>query len=192
MLELFLDLIIPPRASERVVRRLTLQELRALGEPLPYRDPRVTALVWEVKYYKSRRAAALCGALLSEQLLAAAAEEIGVPLLIPVPMHPARRRERGHNQTEVLAKAALRRLGGGIEYAPYALSRTRTAPEQQKLTRKERLQNIKHSMEATAAVAGRACIVLDDVETTGATLSEARRALAAMGARSVHGIVLAR
>src|SRR3989344_3164618 len=71
---LFVVLLLPPRSTERVVRNLTLRELQSLGgeEPLPYRDPRVTALVWECKYYGTARAAALAGAYLSEQLLAVA------------------------------------------------------------------------------------------------------------------------
>src|SRR5581483_4078667 len=116
----FLDLLIPPRRTERLVRALCSGELEALAheDGLPYHDPRVTALVWEIKYYASRRAAALCAPYLAEQILAAAAEELGVPLLIPVPMHDSRRRERGHNQTETLCEAALRRLGPQGEYAP--------------------------------------------------------------------------
>lgn len=105
------DSVVPPRPSERVVRTITVEELRGLGEEsLLYHDPRVTALVWELKYHASRRAAALAGALLSETLMAVAAEELGQPLLVPVPMHKARRRERGYNQTELLCEATIKEL----------------------------------------------------------------------------------
>ncbi len=189
------DTLIPPRKTERVVRALTLPQLQRLGgeEPLPYHDPRVQALVWELKYYGTARSVALAGAYLGEGLLAAAAEELGTPLLIPIPMHAARRRERGHNQTEVLCRAALPALEGAVEYAPKALKRVVDTPTQQGLPKAERLKNVRDSMEAdTAAVRGRACIVVDDVITTGATLKEAKRALREAGARAVHCIALAR
>ena len=196
MLAALIELLIPPRPSERVVRALTLAQLQMLdGEDgLPYHDPRVTSLVWELKYYANRRAARLAGALLAEKVLAAAAEELGKPLLVPVPMHAARRRERGHNQTELLCKAALRHLAGAVEYTPYIVERTVDTRTQQGLPRHLRLKNIKGSMRATdpAVVDGRACIVVDDVSTTGATLAEAKRALRVAGARAVHTICLAR
>ncbi len=201
--ELFIDVLIPPRPSERVVRTLNLQMLESLSseDGLPYHDPRVTALVWELKYYANRRAAALAGALLAEKLLAVAAEELGTPLLVPVPMHAARRRERGHNQTELLCKAALFALrssqsevGPVLEYAPKALVRTTNTKHQQGLPRHIRLKNIKNSMTAPnpALVRERVCIVVDDVATTGATLEEAKRALRKAGARVVHTVTLAR
>ena len=202
LLSYLLDLIVPPRPTERVVRSLTIETLLSLGgeEPLPYHEPRVTALVWELKYHGTGRSAALAGGYLSETLLAAASEELGVPLLVPVPMHAARRRERGHNQTELLcehAMLALRSLGGEgpvLEYTPKALVRTVNTKTQQGLPRAERLKNIRNSMRAVypELVEGRVCIVVDDVTTTGATFEEAKRALTTAGARAVYCIALAR
>jgi len=105
--ELFLyivDLLLPPRRTELLVRELSLDELRRLGgeEPLPYHDPRVTALVWELKYYGTRRAAALAGEYLSEVLLAIAAEELGAPLLVPVPMQNTPPRARTQSNRTAL------------------------------------------------------------------------------------------
>src|SRR3989344_8015883 len=199
-----LDLILPPRPAERIVRSLNLETLQSLhidiskSQPeglLPYHDPRVTALVWELKYHGSRRSAALAGEYMAEILLAAASEEIGVPLLIPVPMHAARLRERGHNQTELLCEAALLHLGNTFEYMPKVLVRTINTKTQQGLPRAERLKNIKNSMAVGpdgGRIVGRVCIVVDDVITTGATLEEAKRALKSAGARAVHTIALAR
>ena len=200
LLSYLLDLIVPPRPTERVVRSLTVETLLSLGgeEPLPYHEPRVTALVWELKYHGTGRSAALAGGYLSEILLAAASEELGVPLLVPVPMHAARRRERGHNQTELLCKAAMDFFSGSFtvfEYVPKALVRTVNTKTQQGLPRAERLKNIKNSMTAgpdAKKIAGRVCIVVDDVTTTGATFEEAKRALKSAGARAVHCIALAR
>lgn len=189
------DLLIPPRGSERMVRELTLSQLQSLDSDggLPYHDPRVTGLVWELKYYASPRAAALAAAIVSEKILAAASEELGQPLLVPVPMHASRRKQRGHNQTEVLCKAALKTLGDAVEYAPRALKRVRATHTQQGQGRHKRLKNVRGSMEALPTVVGeRVCIVVDDVTTTGATLEEAKRALRSAGARAVHCVVVAR
>ncbi len=191
-----LDVILPPRRTEVLVRTLTLEQLQNLeGEDgLPYHDPRVTALIWELKYYGTRRSAALAGEYLSESLLAMASEELGVRLLVPIPMHAARVRERGHNQTEVLCRAAISHLGGAMEYAPKVLSRVVHTKTQQGLPKQERLKNVKNSMRVfdPEAVRNRVCIVVDDVTTTGATLAEAKRALKAAGARAVRTIALAR
>ena len=112
--ERLLDLVAPARTSERIVRGLTREYLEEVGQhdgALPYHDAGVRALVWEVKYYANRHALRLCGEVLAEMLMSVAQEEIGTPLLIPVPMHKTRRRERGHNQTELLCEAALAALG---------------------------------------------------------------------------------
>lgn len=193
LLEL-IDLALPPRSTDRLVREVTLEQLLLLAadEPLPYQDPRVTALVWELKYYANRRAALLGGSILAEHVIACAQEELGTPLLIPVPMHATRRRERGHNQTELLCKEILTQAGDFVEYAPSTLVRTRHTPMQRTLPKAERMRNVAHAMKASGIIAGRVCIVVDDVTTTGATLEEAKRALREAGARVVHAVALAR
>ncbi len=196
LLKLF-NTILPPRRTQLLVGALALDDLLVLqtAEGLPYADEAVRALVWELKYYGNKHAAMLAGKILAEELLAIAAEELGRPPLVPVPMHKTRKRERGHNQTELLCEAALEALGdfpAAFDYSPKALSRTRATPEQQKLSRTQRLVNLKNSMEADPnIVKGRVCVVVDDVTTTGATLAEAKRALKAAGARRVHTVALA-
>ncbi|HEV7449198.1 MAG TPA: phosphoribosyltransferase family protein [Candidatus Paceibacterota bacterium] len=211
------DLILPPRKTEALVADLTLADLQQLkvGDSLPYHADEVEALVWELKYYGNKHAASLAGELVAEDLLAIAAEELGQPLLLPVPMHYSRLSERGHNQTELLCEAALEALSKNasknsradvseegrpedffdvVLYVPDALKRTTNTPHQQGLERSLRLRNVKGSMEGgrdAHKVRGRVCVVVDDVTTTGATLAEATRALKALGARRVHCIALA-
>ena len=107
-------LLAPARPTEKEIEGLTLEKLQALARydgTLPYREPAVRALVWELKYRANAHARALAGAYLADVLLAEAEESIGTLLLIPVPMHKARRKERGHNQTELLCESALKVLG---------------------------------------------------------------------------------
>jgi ComF family protein len=187
------DFILPPRRTQQILSALEADDLYLLQQEgrLPYHQEEVSALIWELKYYGSKKAAALAGELLAEELLAIASEELGVPLLIPIPLHPKRRSQRGHNQTELLCETALSHLGEALDYAPHALIKTRDTPHQQKLERAKRLQNLDRSMDAEPEVRGRACIVVDDVTTTGATLAEAKRALLAAGAARVHLVALA-
>jgi len=212
------DLLVPPRRTESHAATLTLDDLQYLAheDGLPYRNKTVRDLIWEIKYYGNGRAAKIAGEYLADELLAIAAEEIGKPLLIPIPMHPTRRRERGHNQTEVLCEAALHALNGSksdrqnslgaaegflagtfapaFEYAPNVLKRTVHTRHQQGLQRSKRLKNVDGSMRVVDPdrVAGRVCVVVDDVATTGATLAEAKRALLNAKARRVHCVALAR
>ena len=191
------DTLVPPRPTERAIAVLTQELVLEMRRPhtsaLPYQDERVRALVWEVKYYGNPHALSLCGPVLAEALMDAASESLGKPLLIPIPMHTSRRRQRGHNQTELLATAALAHLHGALEYGPDILVRTRHTAQQQGLPQHKRRTNVAHSMSVTdpARMKGRACIVVDDVMTTGATLGEAARALRAAGAREVELVALA-
>lgn len=191
------DSIIPPRPTERIVRTLTPVDVQSMrvheSGALSYHDPLVRALVWEVKYYANPHAAALCGEMLAEALLAIASDHVGTPLLIPIPMHSTRRKERGHNQTEVLAEAALAHTGAIFEYAPHLLKRVVHTAQQQGLPQHKRVKNVAGSMRVTnpEKVKGRTCVILDDVSTTGATFDEAIRALKKAGAGEVTCISLA-
>lgn len=197
-LSFLLDMVAAPRKTQQQVRMLAPEQLeplllRGYTGLLPYQDERVRALVWELKYYADEHAAHLCGVLLADALIAIAGESLGKPLLIPVPMHTARRRKRGHNQTELLCEAALPFAADFFDYAPDALIRVRDTPAQQGLQKHLRLSNLEHAMQVPVIekVAGRVCVVVDDVTTTGATFTEAKRALLAAGARQVVPLALA-
>jgi ComF family protein len=199
------DAVIPPRLSERRMRMLTIEALHEIArrqtDPayaptiralMPYRNPAVKALIYELKYRQNPRALELATTLLREELLGMSEERLGTALLIPVPMHADRRRERGYNQTELLCQQLAVLPGIGLQYAPQALTRIQMGKPQQKLSRAARLQNMQGAMRAESAIVQkRLCIVIDDVSTTGATLTECRRALRRAGARDVHLVALA-
>ena len=108
--------------------------------------------------------------------------------VIPVPLHVTRLRERGFNQSTALARDVARAVGSRA--APRALRRVRATARQTDLSRSERRRNLRGAFEATGAIPRHVWLV-DDVATTGATLSEAARTLCRAGAREVRAVTLA-
>ena len=116
-------------------------------------------------------------------------------LLIPVPLHPRRLRERGFNQAHLLSAGLMRRgvFAPWTRLAPRALARIRETPPQTRLPRRQRRANLHGAFRAIPVmVRGRSVLLVDDVMTTGTTLDVCARALMRAGARVVDGIVVAR
>ncbi len=157
-----------------------------------YKDPLVCALIRELKYRRDRRSAEILGSALAEALLSFVEDE-GVlerPLvLIPSPLSQERLRARGFNQVELVLAVAARRLGEARVAG--LLKKMRDTAPQTSLSRQGRLQNVEGTFALTGALPEGLLIVVDDVMTTGATLSEAKRALRLPGAREVVLIALA-
>ena len=194
-----LDALLPLRDTARIVRDASIERVGALVEPsvvaentialLPYRHSLIRALVIEAKFNRSREAFSLLGTVLAEYLAARAEDtEALAPtsvMLVPVPLGEARRRERGYNQVEEVARAA------GISFEPL-LRRTRETKPQTSLPRRERLRNMEGAFEVVGTIdPARTYIVIDDVTTTGATLAAAAAALRAAGAEGVSALALA-
>lgn len=125
--------------------------------------------------------------------------EFGSPLIVPVPLHPSRRRERGFNQSELLAAGLVRARGkqkgrAALEVDRVCLRRKRATPPQTGLSVAARRENLRGAFEVVKpeAVRGHAIVLVDDVMTTGATLSACARALKRAGAARVMGLTLAR
>lgn len=135
------------------------------------------------------------GRLLAESVRRALTERSpphGGPVrLVPVPSAPAAVRTRGEAPMLVLTRVAARCLSGGVDVVP-ALRVVRRTRDQAGLTRRERLANLHGAMHVgrPAAVRGRSCLLVDDVLTSGATLTEGRRALLDAGAERVDLAVL--
>ena len=110
------------------------------------------------------------------------------PLVVPVPLHPRRLRARGFNPALAVARAAAQAIGARVD--PTALERVRDTPTQTGLAAAARRANLRGAMRARRALP--ACVwIADDVVTTGATASEAARALRAAGARRVVAVAAA-
>jgi ComF family protein len=113
----------------------------------------------------------------------------GQVCLIPVPLGPRRLRVRGYNQSERIAQALATRVGRPVRAE--LLRRRRETPTQTALTPEGRQANVAGAFEARD-VAGLACVVVDDVFTTGATLAEAGAALRRAGAARIEAVSFAR
>ena len=110
--------------------------------------------------------------------------------LVPVPLAPARERERGFNQALLLAERLGERLR--LDVRTRWLVRRRPTAVQSDLSAPERRANVADAFAAASAVSGRAVVVVDDVITTGATVGECARVLTAAGAASVGVLTVAR
>lgn len=112
-------------------------------------------------------------------------------LVLPIPLHRARRYERGYNQSAMLAQGVGCALGVPVEEA--LLVRCRATRTQTNLSRRRRWSNVEGAFAVATpqAVAGRTLLLIDDVMTTGATLAAAAAALKHAGAASIHAATLA-
>jgi ComF family protein len=115
-----------------------------------------------------------------------------IDLLVPVPLHLKRLRERGFNQAHLLIRRWAK-----LDQIPsdgLVLSRTRWTEPQTALSPKERQKNIKgaFAVENPEKIKGQRIVLVDDVYTTGSTVNECARVLMAAGAETVDVLILAR
>lgn len=112
-------------------------------------------------------------------------------MLVPVPLHPARERERGFNQAQLLAGLLSAEISVPVRGA---LERVRYTTTQTAFDRAERMENLRDAFRLRKKVNVRdsRVLLIDDVLTTGSTLSECARVLKKAGALSVHAATAAR
>lgn len=111
-------------------------------------------------------------------------------LLIPLPLHADRLRERGFNQSVEIARTVGHRLHLPLDHEHVV--RNRATPPQAELARKERHRNVKNAFDCLGDFSGKHLLLIDDVMTSGATLSECARVLKLHGAVRVSVAVAAR
>ncbi len=116
----------------------------------------------------------------------------GIDLVVPVPLHPRRKRERGYNQAALLGKELADLLG--LSCPESVLSRVRATLPQVGLTDTERSQNVRHAFRCIrpTSIQGRRILLIDDVMTTGSTVASASESLLDAGAKRVCVLTLAR
>jgi ComF family protein len=156
----------------------------------PYEGP-LRVVVQQLKYHGRRRAAARLAGLLVDD--AAARPLVATSdLVVPVPLHPRRLRERGYNQSALVGRELARLAGVG--WCEGALVRRRDTPPQAGRSAAERRRNVEGAfvVRRRSAIDGRVVALVDDVVTTGATARACARALASAGASEVRLLTLAR
>jgi ComF family protein len=155
-------------------------------------------LIHLLKYEQVRPAANVLGRMLGETI-AGLVPLFGepLPLVIPVPLHASKLRQRGFNQSELIARAALKLPAlrhRGLALNSSILARTRATESQTGLTRHQRRENMRGAFSVLHGelVSGRDALLVDDVFTTGTTVSECARVLRKAGATRVWVATVAR
>lgn len=146
-------------------------------------------LVLDLKFGHNLRLSRALGDLMARRL----EEELDiltVDALVPVPLHPKRLRQRGYNQSELLARAIGKALA--LPVRPAWLRRVRNTHAQSLLSREERLSNPVGAFLATPGLEGARVALVDDVLTTGATAAACAQALRQAGAARVYVVTFAR
>lgn len=151
----------------------------------------VRKLVHEFKYGRQRYLRHPLSAWLGETIDDSRLRGRRFDLIVPVPLHPTRERERGFNQATLLAELFSRRIRVPLRLA---LERIRYTTTQTAYDRAERMENLHEAfrLRKKVNVRGLRVLLVDDVLTTGSTLSECARILKKAGALSVHAATAAR
>ncbi len=164
----------------------SLSRVRGLGLYAPPFDKLIQAFKYSGKTKVGELLGQALAALVRQDEVLSAANAV-----CPVPLHPARMRERGFNQSLLLAAAIS--MDSGIPLADCLVRRKNTSTQTMKTSPEERRKNLERAFRVRpeAGIAGKTVLLVDDVMTTGATLDQAARALLKGGAASVLGVVIA-
>ncbi|GHU05189.1 phosphoribosyltransferase [Betaproteobacteria bacterium] len=166
---------------------------RCLAHP-PHYDRTLAAFSYEfpldklIQAFKYAHHLALAAYLGRE--IASLASDVVADLVVPLPLHPVRLRERGFNQALELARPVAETLGLPLDSR--TCERIRHTPAQAGLSWKNREKNIRHAFQCARELSGQRILLVDDVMTTGASLNELARTLKQHGASEVTLLVVAR
>jgi ComF family protein len=201
--QFLLDLLYPPRCAgcDRVDTRWCASCQQELADvPFDLRQSKIAPLkaiattgihegklqqaVHALKYAGAHEVAAPLGERL---VMAITTLNWQFDMIMPLPLHSARQRERGANQAEQLASFVALELN--LPYSHTALTRWRDTPPQVGLNRAQRLDNVRDAFRANAPISG-TVLLIDDVFTTGATLQACAQAAREAGASAVYGLTV--
>lgn len=204
------DEIAPKRKDFEIVKNLSENEIENLPKsPSPlgmdwikplfkYKNRIVQAIIWELKYKENTLPLGVIGKMMYEEIIELMSEIMMFDsdaefLLIPIPITPERRSERGYNQSEYIAKAILENDSGHfLLYAPQWFEKIKeTHRQSHSRSKEERMHNLMDCFRADNRVSGKYVILIDDVTTTGSTLYEAKKSIISGGAKNVYAFTIA-
>lgn len=159
---------------------------RALRSWLAFDDP-IRSALHRLEY---RSDMGLGDALAAQMAGFVRSLEWPIDLVTPIPLSESRRRERGYNQVALVAQPLSMALG--LTYDPQALVRWKNTHSQVGLNREQRKENVRGVFRAGTQVRGKTILLMDDVATTGSTLTSGAEALLAAGASQVYALTIAR
>lgn len=197
------DTIVPPSREHFTVRELSslaghvaITDVDGSIALTSFQDDVIRSVIHEAKFAGNRKAQRLLGDMLAAYLQARYGD---APIfLVPVPLSSKRYRSRGYNQVSEVVRIALRQLPRA-SMAHGLVVRARHTTPQTKLSKKGRRTNVRGAFAAGRfarapkgiADPGAVCLVVDDVLTTGATLSAVRRVLRERFSLDASGLALA-
>ncbi len=158
--------------------------------PYRYEGPVLEAIL-KLKYGQKTFVANAVGPLLAE-FVKTRFMSLGPFLTMPVPLHPKRLRERGFNQSLLLARHVAAGLDGELDFL--SLIRTKHTTPQTTLSKRERQKNVRNAflLRTSDVVKKKNILLVDDVATTGNTLNECAKVLTLGGAKAVFCVTLAK
>lgn len=194
--ELIFDFIFPKNFKIDEIEKISFEEMRneivrAKASPSPalfllsYKNPKTKLLIHALKYNKSTHSAKICAKLIAEKI-----PKIKNCILIIIPRTQKRLQKFDFSQCDLIAKEIIKineikKIN--IKYERKILIHKKDSETQTKLSRKERIKNTKNSflIKNPEKIIGKNIILIDDVFTTGATITEAKNTLLKSGAKSV-------
>lgn len=155
---------------------------------VPYEHPAVRTAIHQFKYNNHR----ILAPILADCMVTAYRRyQLDTDIIVPVPLHPARLKERGYNQSELLAEHLSYRLKLPVDTQTLYRSRATEAQAHKNLT--ERRQNVTAAFDCHSIhLQGHNVLLVDDVCTTGSTLDACAAALKTIDVQAVWGMTLAR
>jgi len=181
-----------PAPAGLPVQKICHRDAYMIGSATTYDNDVLKRLIWQLKYQNKKVAARALGKILGTFI-----QNLGYqfknPILIPIPLHSKRERERGFNQAEIIARNVSHALHISIE--PRVLARKKfTSPQPKAKDYEERKKNVAGCFEVRNAdlLKRKQVVLIDDVFTSGATMDEAVQALRNAGARNIIAFTVTR